>query len=494
MSYRTLFTSLLFSFSLSVAASQYSFDYTSLCHNAYLHYLSLDLGEGNNLVRQELTAHPYNLMATFLADYDDCLLLMMNGDPRDYDQREEHMDNRIKLLSKGDPSSPWYRWCKAGIYFHWALVHIRFGENFHAATTFRKSYLLMKENSRLFPNFPQNKIFLGLQEAIVGTVPENYQWIASIFGLKGSVNRGIATLNSFINNTESSEPFRNEAIIFNCYLRYYLLSQHNEVWQFVSSSSFRVQNNMFNSFVKANIAINSRHAEAAIQTLDLAQRSENYKRFPILDYELGSAHLLRLDHDAPDFFNRYLARYRGNFFVKDTYQKLSLFYYLQGNLTKANFYREQIKKNGSKYADADKQAQRFAEQDDYPNVQVLKARLLSDGGYYREALEHLNQADPKQLNITDQLEYYFRMGRIYDELNEDQKAVKYYQTTISLGRRRQEHFAARSALQMGMMYERQGRMAEAVRSYEDCLSMKGHDYQSNIDQQAKAGVNRLTQR
>jgi hypothetical protein len=45
---------------------------------------------------------------------------------------------------------------------------------------------------------------------------------------------------------------------------------------------------------------------------------------------------------------------------------------------------------------------------------------------------------------------------------------------------------------MAGIYERRGQIAEARRYYELCLSMRGHDFQSNIDQQAKAGLGRLT--
>ncbi|HRO43266.1 MAG TPA: hypothetical protein PL009_10560 [Flavipsychrobacter sp.] len=493
MKLRLLLAFLFLSFN-TLRAQNYVFDYNSRCHAAYQQYLSLNLEAGNALIRQEIMSNPYNLMATYLADYDDWLMLLMNGDNRDYEQRAGHFDERLNLLSKGDENSPWFRVCKAGIYFHWALVHIRFGENLKAATTFRRSFLLLKENNKRFPDFPQNKIFLGLEEAVVGTIPENYQWLASIFGMKGSVKKGVALLNSFINNSDNNTPLRNEAIIYNCYLRFYLMSQQEEVWRFVNSSQFPVQNNLFHSFIRANFALNYRKSDAALQVLKNAQSIDDYKNFPIMDYEMGTALLHKLDANSVVYFNKFLSSYKGKFFVKDAHQKLAYAYYVQQNYPKANYHREQALKEGSRTTDADKQAYRFAENNVYPSVPILQARLLSDGGYYKPALQKLQNVDIKSLNITDKLECYFRLGRIHDELNNDTKAVEYYKTTINLGRNRKEHFAARSALQMGMMYERLGKITEAVKCYTDCLSMKEHDFQSNIDQQAKAGVNRLTQK
>ncbi len=474
-------------------AQNFVYDYTPGCHHAYQQYLSLNLDAGTNIIRQELIANPYNLMATYLGDYEDCLLLLMNGDEKDYAQRRGHLEERLALLNKGDARSPWHRLCKAGLYFHWALINIRFGENLKAAATFRKSFLLLKENEKLFPDFPQNKIFLGLEEAIVGTVPENYQWLASILGMQGSVKKGVSILTSFINSSDKNTPFRNEALIYYCYLRFYLMSQQDEVWKLLNSSLFPTQNNLMHSFIKANLALNYRKADVAVQVLKAAQEMDHYKRFPILDYEMGVALLFRLDTDAFSYFSRFLSDYKGNIFVKDAHQKLAYLYYIQQNFPKANQHREFILQSGTKTTDADKQAQRFAETNSYPAVPVLQARLLTDGGYYKQALQKLENVDIKTLNMTDRLECYFRLGRIYDELDADEKAAEFYRTTIKLGRNRKEHFAARSALQMGMMYERIGQTKNAIRSYQKCLSMKDHDYQANIDQQAKAGINRLTE-
>jgi tetratricopeptide (TPR) repeat protein len=97
-------------------------------------------------------------------------------------------------------------------------------------------------------------------------------------------------------------------------------------------------------------------------------------------------------------------------------------------------------------------------------------------------------ADP-----ADKVEYNFRLARAYDEMNNDNKAIQLYQRTINIGKSREEHFAARSALQMALIYERVGMKQEAIKRYNECLSMRDHDFQGAIDQQAKAGLNRMGQ-
>jgi len=77
-------------------------------------------------------------------------------------------------------------------------------------------------------------------------------------------------------------------------------------------------------------------------------------------------------------------------------------------------------------------------------------------------------------------------------MGNDTKALEYYRHTISIGKDRPEYFAARSALQMGFIYEHSGRPRDAIAAYNEALNMHSHDFQASIDQQAKAGINRLS--
>jgi hypothetical protein len=44
---------------------------------------------------------------------------------------------------------------------------------------------------------------------------------------------------------------------------------------------------------------------------------------------------------------------------------------------------------------------------------------------------------------------------------------------------------------MGFIYEQNNQKTKAINKFRECLSMKGHDFKNSIDQQAKAGLNRL---
>jgi len=454
--------------------------------------MALHFQEGRAALIREITENPYNLMPTYLSDYEDCLSLLLNADKLDYEQRKDHLDERIERLSNGDKNSPWYRFCKAGIYLHWSMIHFRFGEQFKAATTFRKSYALMKENQKLFPDFEYNKMFFGLEEAFVETIPDNYKWLASIFGMKGNVKKGMVKLSDFINTHTDKQPLRIEGVLFYVYLRFYLLSEQKQVWDFINSSKFVTRDNLLYAYVKANIALNYRKCDVAIETLKEASADKDYNNFPFLNYVMGASLLCKLDTQSIYYFNRFLKTYKGNMYEKDAWYKMALVYYLQQNMPQAEYCRRQIKKNGNALFDVDRYAARFAESSAWSPTKLLQAHLLIDGGYYSRASAILLSIPKSELsNPADRVEYYFRMGRLYDETENSEKAIEFYEYTIRIGRDRPEHFAARSALQLGMLYERSGNKTLAIEKYKECLSMRDHDFQNSLDQQAKSGINRL---
>lgn len=455
--------------------------------------MSLQLTNGNALVIQEIKQNPYNLMATYIADYDDCLLLLLNGDKKDYEQRKGHMDVRLDILDRGPKNNPWYRLCKAGLYIRWSMVSIRMGENFKAAGYFRKSYLLLKENRKQFPQFEYNNAFWGLEQAIVGTIPDEYKWIASVFGLKGNIKKGVNYISDFIGGHSSNDPMQMEAVLYYCYLKFYFQYQQQDVWNFMNSTNFHVDDNLLYRLIKASIGRNYRKADEGIQLLKAAEQSPLYAQFPIMDYEMGCALLNKLDPSCTFYFQRFLSKYKGGLYVKDAWQKLALAYYLQGNMQRASECRKNIGQNGNTMFDADRQSARFSKSKEWPNKLLLQARLLTDGGYYLKALSKINAGSATEFNSeAEKLEYYFRSGRIYDELGSTDKALQLYQAAVNAGKDRQEYFGARAALQMGFIYERKGLTNEAIQKYEECLTMKGHDFKNAIDQQAKAGINRLT--
>lgn len=490
----------LFIFPLAVhATGPYTYTYTDNCARAYNQFLALHLDEGHRIITQEQKANPANLMAVYLADYEDCILLLVNCNLADYAARAGNMKKRMDLLAKGDPGSPWYRFCNAGMYLHRAIINIRFGEQYKAAFNFRKSFTLLRENQKAFPTFEHNNVIAGLQEAVVGSLPNSYKWLASVFGMKGSVKNGTRMLGDFVNAHSAAEPLYTETVLYYLYARFYLLAEQKEVWSILESGRFGMQHNLLHTFVKANIALDYRKSDEAVEALRSAARDEDFGRYPVFDYQMGMALLTRCDSGCTYYFDRYLKNNNSDIFIKDSWQRMAFAWYVSGNAEKAELCRKQIMRTGTARLDADKQAQRFAESGYWPNKSLLQARLLIEGGYADKALTILQTVNKGELDKpADKAEYHFRLGRVYEETAAKPgngtfftKALNEYRQAIAEGKGRHEQFAARAALHMGKIYELLAMNKEAAEAYNDCLNMPPHDFQNSIDQQAKSGLNRI---
>lgn len=486
-------------FCTGVRGATYTYTYTENCAKAYSYFLSLRLAEGRQMIELERKANPHNLMAVYLADYEDCIQLLINCDINDYAQRARGMDERLKVLANGDAASPWYRFCYAGMHLHRAIINLRFGEQYKAAFNFRKSFALLRENQKLFPTFEYNNIIAGLQEAVVGSLPNSYKWLASVFGMRGSVKQGTAKLAAFVNTHNSSQPLYSETFLYYLYTRFYLLAEQAEVWQVLNSAAFKTRGNLLHVFVKTNIALDYRHADEALELLHAAAEEPGYKDYPVFDYQHGYALLTHCDTGSTFYFDRYLKHNKSDVYIKDSWQKMAFAWYAGGRTDKAEYCRRMIGKQGTARIDADKQASRFAALGVWPNRALLQARLYIEGGYYDRALEILNSiGKDKLLNAADRAEYHFRTGRVYEEMAAApgksslyKQALAQYKDAINEGKDRHEQFAARAALHIGRIYEQLGMLTEAVAMYNECLNMPDHDFQNSIDQQAKSGINRI---
>lgn len=477
----------------SSSAQTYHFTFDKECAEAYRLILSLQTKEGNSKLNEIARKDPKNYIPYFLADYSDCIEILFNGDPRLLQRTRSRVESRLALLESTDKKNPWHRYVAANIFFHEALIYMRFGDNFKAATKLRKSFILLKENLQQFPAFEENKVLFGLQTAAAGAIPDSHKWLAQLMGIKGEIRKGVSMLSNYraAHSSGDSMLYR-EAFIFEHYLRFYLMGEPEAAFNSLLQKTEKEPQNRMYSFLRANLALNYRRAAIAKPILSSLENSGAFEQFPIFAYEQAEALAMELNPRCSEAYLKFLKTYKGSAFVKDSYLKLAWMQRMQGNHKEATAFLNLLQQTGNTLTDADKQAQRFAEKPIWPLNSLLAIRLLIDGGYYKQALEKIQSIKPETLTQQgDKIEYYFRYGRIMEELEEKEKALECYKQCIAIGKDERLYYAARAALQQGFIYERSGKKAEAKERFQYCLSLRNHDLQSSIDQLAKAGINRL---
>lgn len=469
------------------------FDFNSTCEKAYADITCLKLASGQQWINEVRKENPDNLVADYLESYIDFFILFFNEDPAEYEIRKPHFQERMDKLAEGPSSSPFYKFSQAVVALQKATVAIKFGERWAAGWTFKHAFSLIKDNYKAFPNFAPNNMIYGPLEVAAGTIPSGYKWLANLFGMKGSVKDGMQKMRSFINGTDKwCSIFYNEAAFYYCYLVYYIENKPDEAAAFVAQRKLDVVNNHLFTYMTANLSINNKKTDYGKSVVLNRNTSPEYLSTPAWEFELGYASMRHLDlAEAITHFEAFLHNFKGKFYVKDVYEKLSWCYYLQGNKAAAEAARQNVLKKGNTDTDADKKANKDAKEGKWPNPLLLKVRLLNDGGYNKEALTFLNGKTSDNFSQPEEkLEFAYRVARIYDDSGHDAEAIQAYLSAIKLGSGRSEYYAARAALQIGYIYERQGKKAMAITFFQQCIDMEDHEYKDSLDQRAKSGIAR----
>lgn len=480
-------------FFLSVAKAEKVFDFNSTCQQAYQQISSLKINAGAQLVQQARKENPDNLIPEILDSYIDFYILFLNEDPAEYDKRMPHFDERLEKIEEGPGNSPFYNYCRTVVYMQKACVEIKFGRQWAAGWAFRKAFTLAKENKIKYPSFQLNNMIYGPMQVAAGTIPSGYKWLAGILGIKGSVKEGMVLMQQFLHSNDAmAKIFFNEASFYYCYVLFYVQNEPEKVFQYISQKKLDLVNNHLLAYMAANLALNNKKTEFAKNTILNRNKSSEYLDITIWEFEMAYVKMQHLETaEAIQYFLQFFAKFKGRFYVKDAYEKLSWCYYLQGNIPAAENARKLVLQKGSLITDADKQAQKDAKAGVWPNTLLLKTRLLNDGGYNTEALGLLHGKSANDFTKPEEkLEFAYRVGRIYDDIGREDEAVKMYLSAIQLGQNRTEYYAARAALQIGWIYERQGKKDTALKYYTQCMDMKDHDYKDSLDQKAKAGIAR----
>jgi hypothetical protein len=450
----------------------------------------MKINAGKQLLARELSTNKKNILPAVLINYEDFISLSFNENPTEYKKRKKWLDLRLNIVAAGNKNSPYYLFSKALLYFQWSIIQIKYGDYWDAAWDFRKAYQLFKENKIKYPQFTPNNIYLGVQEAVMSTIPNGYKWVTSILGLKGNMKDGMQLLKNY--SFSSEILFKEESRVYYIYLKNYLENDIAGAYQLINTYQMDIINNPLFVFMASNLALNNKKAQLAESILLKRNKSADYMPFPMLDYELGDAKMKKLDYSAIQYFQKFIQQHKGSFYIKDALYSIALCYYLIDDQKMANEYVAKVKTKGNAETDADKQALKRASKGVFPNKLLLKSRLLNDGGYNIEALKIATSILPHTLKSDGELlESIYRMGRIYDDLAEYDKALFYYHLTIEKGSHSTEYFAARACLQAGYIYEKKGLLAKAKEYYHKELSLGDHDFKNSLDQRAKSSLNRL---
>ena len=474
--------------------AQGHFEYTAQCKRIYEQITSLQFDQARSNLARLRSTEPNNLVIHHLENYLDFFYLYVNGDEDSFNRLKPRRQRRLNIVASGDPNSPYYRYIQAEIYLQWALIRLRFGEQLNGFMDINRANRLLERNLRRHPDFMPNLKDLGILHAMVGTIPDQYQWAVKLLtSLNGTIEEGKRELEQVIRYARRQDfLFKKEARAMYAYLLMHLSKEEDRAWEVIRTSDLDPRSNPLHCFVMANIAMRSGHNNEAIELLEGFRPGMGQLPLPYLHYMLGLAKLRRLDTDAAPHFKRFIAGNKAPYYRQEVYQKLAWQGLINGKPLLYRRFMQDCLEAGEPIAGGDKNATKEAKSKLQPSVALIKARLLFDGAYYDRAYSILRQHHPPLTASTrHRLEYTYRLGRVLHGQERWQEAIGQYQATIAAGEKETYFFACNAALQIGLIHEKLGRANMAHTYFKRCLEIHPEEYKTGLHQQAKSGLSRL---
>lgn len=487
---------LLFSLiAIAPANAKKRFEWTPALREAYNKTLSLRFTEAEADLTTIRNTDPDNLMILHVENYLDFFHVYINEEKTEFEKLEKNKDKRLKTIEElGDNTSPYFLYLQADIRLQWALARLKFEEYSTAFFETNKAFKLLTTNAEKFPKFMPNKKDLGILHAAVGTIPDGYKWTVTwLSSMDGSMEQGKKELEEVLGFAKKNDfIYEDEIYVYYAYLLLHLENDSEEAWKIINKAKLDPTENPLACFVMANVAMRTDRGDEAIKILLNRPTGRKYHPFYYLDYMLGLVKLQRLDDDANVYLQRYVDNYKGKNFIKDAYQKLAWHSFLHGDAAGYKKFMSLCKSKGYTVVGSDKNALSEAKSGEVPAVELLKARVLFDGGRFQKAYDVLHAKKASDyFSEKNRLEYSYRMGRITHKLNRYDEALAFYQTTIDKGKDSPYYFACRSALEKGHIFEALGRKKQAEQAFNLCLDLSPDDHKTGLHQQAKAGLRRI---
>jgi hypothetical protein len=400
----------------------------------------------------------------------------------------------LKSLEKYAFADPYIQYYTAEIYLQSALLQFKFTDYVKGALDAKRALQLYEEGYKHFPNYLMFYKGLGMLKVSLSVIPENFTKILKMIGVEGNKTLGFQLFDKVLDYEKDGKRsiwFDEALLTYSMAILQFASPQNGKIKakECIDLSKDLVPNSLLKTYIQLQMYKYLSQNEAIIQAYQNRAKGYSYAEVPQLDYYYAVALLQKMDKNTPLAFEKFLSS-QSSFSKQEALLRLGWWYYIHFD-NKAYFKtKEDIFKIKQCFSESDENA--LAEvQQPLGNINILKARITFDGGYFTQALSYLSEVDTNSLNTQDKLNYYYRLGRTEQCLKHWATSIEAFEKVIVQPNVKGTYIYANSLLQLGEVNEEKGNIQKAKYHYLACLEAKGHPYKNSIDIKAKAGLARL---
>jgi hypothetical protein len=340
------------------------------------------------------------------------------------------------------------------------------------------------------PDFAPGFGMIGLMELSLASLPESYQKLAGLVGFKGTMSKGWQQLDAFIAFAKQPENqwLREKAAVMLIYSKHQMGESVTPVF---SDLGLKLTGNPLASMIEARIKLDMGRGDLALNALKDCRCEGSFDLVPHLHFLRGRAYLTQLNPRASKDFERFLNLQKQGAFRHSAYRYLAWCGQLFGAQATDQVSLYQKNKDAAfalptPKTGTDQQALRDLQRREHLNL--LKARLLFDGGQWSLALESLQEMTPEQI-VQHHNAYWYRMGRIHQKLGAGRQALEAY---AKMSPQSADFEYANCLLQQALIFESAGQNEQAKAVLKALLRLKDYPNADSMQQKAKSALQRLS--
>lgn len=451
--------------------------------------------EVSKQLQLEKAARPGNSMVLLVEDYQDFYQLVFEANPKAFTAAEKRLESRLAALERDNSTGAWSLFAKGRMHIHRALLNGMQKNYLTAAIQLNKANSAIVALHQAHPDFLPGQREKALLEVVFGAVPDPYKWAALAVGWKGNEKQGMRVLKGMVAKMESSpyQVLTDESRILVAYILGFSKDEQKAAWNILRADPELAKTNLTGLCLLVKLSGSVGRNEEAIRLLLNRPKAPAYHHLPLLEFYLATAFLYQNDRRALAYYEIYLASKAPRIYKKKAVLRMAYYYMLQNDRAMVSQTLARAEMSGPNLDESDAQdaqeGQAIAQQ--WPQVDLLRARLQYDGGYYAAASETLEKLQPQRLPASEQLEYHYRRAQVLNDWGKMQEAIAPYEQTISLGKNDGNYLPANACYRLAVIYEKQGNNRLSKQYFERSLQFNKHPYTQSLSIKAKAGISRL---
>ena len=429
-----------------------------------------------------------------LRDYRAFLKIFLDENRNDFDEALEKRDEYLDFWEGLPDSFPGKEYFIGDSYLRWSMLRMKFNQKIRAGWELNKAYRNLSASVEKHPDYYPAVADLGIMEVFIGTVPDRYQWVMNLLNFEGTIPQGKEKIYKVLQVSRENDQwaYLEKPTLF--MLSFVEMNTSEKVDDklmnrlFAMDKAGEVAQEPLIIFLYADLLQKEYQNERALEILNYYNPEKDEVKFHYLYYMKGLSQLYRFDRECLKSFDLFTDNFSGLHFLKSAYQKKAWFYLLHQDSVRYFNEMQYVLEEGAAMTGADKQALKEAEGGNVPHADLLRARLLFDGGYFKDALKVLNESILPLENLSERTEFDYRKGRVLHMLGQYEEAINNYLRAYASGQELEDYFAANAMLMTGRIYLKLQETEKAESAFERCLDLSGFDYQYSIHQKARAGL------